>query len=334
MMSDKKISVLLPNYNNGPYLKQALDSVFNKSHQNFVIYFVDDCSIDDSVDIAKSYNDDRLIIIEKNQNSGIVDTMNRALAFIETEYFIRMDGDDISTPDRFEVLINFMDEHQDIGVCSSDIRTFGKENVVLHFERDPMINKANLIFGHSIGHASSIFRTAVFKENSIVYQDTYWRLEDYDLFYRLKDITRTTSIPGELYHYRRELYNDNPEIAVKKNEEFRKFYTEILAELGVETSAKHLDMHLQLNNRAIPTFKLKDYKNYCSLLLNANSKSKIFPQVELEKVLDKYLSKFIYRLISYNQMGPFEVLSLTRIKPSIVYYYFRAKVHQILGRNK
>ena len=35
--------------------------------------------------------------------------MNRALAFIETEYFIRMDGDDISTPDRFEVLINFMD---------------------------------------------------------------------------------------------------------------------------------------------------------------------------------------------------------------------------------
>lgn len=333
-MSDKVISVLIPNFNNAPYLREALDSIFNQTHQNFIIYFVDDCSTDDSLKIAHSYNDDRLIIIEKSENSGIVATMNSGLERIETEYFIRMDGDDISVPNRFETLIKFMDEHSDIGVCSSDIRTFGKDDLLLQFEREPLINRANLIFGHSIGHASSIFRTSVFKKNAIIYRDSYWRLEDYDLFYQLKDLTLTTSIPGELYLYRREAYNDNPEIAAKKNLEFRKFYTEILLELGVEISDKHLDMHLQLNNRAIPTFKLKDYRAYCSLLLKANAQSKIFPQAELEQVLEKYFSKFIYRMISSKKIGFVQVLGLAKSNPSVVSYFFRSKVHKILGRNK
>jgi len=332
-MSDKKISVLLPNYNNGPFLREALDSLFSQSHQDFVIYFVDDCSTDKSVEIAESYQDPRLVILKNEKNAGIVATMNKGLAQIETEYFIRMDGDDISTPDRFEKLIDFMDTHPEIGVCSSDIRMFGKEDLLLSFERDPLMNKANLIFGHAIGHASSIFRT-VFKEHKIVYRDLFWRMEDYDLFYQLKEVTFTTSIPGEYYMYRREAHNDNPEISARKNIEFKNFYTKVLKDLGLPVTEKNLKLHLQLNNREIPNYRLRDYVKYRDAIFKANKVSSIYPVNELELILHKYFSKLIYRLIEQKKVRLYEILGLFRSNPQIATYYFRSKVHSLFSRNK
>lgn len=333
-MNEKKISVLLPNYNNGPFLKVALDSIFNQSYQNFIIYLVDDCSTDNSIEIAESYHDGRLVILKNLKNLGIVATMNIGLEKIETTYFIRMDGDDISTPDRFEKLIDFMESHPTIGVCSSDIRMFGKENDLLTFERNPMVNKANLIFGHAIGHASSIFRTCIFKQHQITYRDLYWRMEDYDLFCQLKDVTLTTSISGELYLYRRETYNDNPEITERKNKTFRKFYKQILTDLNISVTEKNVRIHLELNNRETPSYRLKDYKNHLSLIRKANAKVTIYPPAELELVLEKYFSKFIYRLIAHRQVRWFEILGLIGTYPESVKYYFRAKIHGIFARNK
>ncbi|MBK9590970.1 MAG: glycosyltransferase family 2 protein [Crocinitomicaceae bacterium] len=54
-MKEPILSVLLPNFNNAPFLRQCLDSVYNQSFQDFVIYFIDDCSTDDSIEIAVSY---------------------------------------------------------------------------------------------------------------------------------------------------------------------------------------------------------------------------------------------------------------------------------------
>ena len=52
-MDKTRLSVLIPNYNNGPYLKEALDSLFAQTYTNFIIYFVDDCSTDHSLEIAE-----------------------------------------------------------------------------------------------------------------------------------------------------------------------------------------------------------------------------------------------------------------------------------------
>ena len=324
-MEQTRLSVLLPNYNNGPYLKEALESLFAQTYSNFIIYFVDDCSIDDSISIAESYSDERLVIIKKRQNSGIVDTMNVALDRIETEYYVRLDGDDISTPDRFETLVNFMDEHPEIGVCSSSIETFGIESKVMDFEKDPQLNRANLIFGHSIGHASSIFRTAVLKTNKISYVDRFWRLEDYYLFYRLKDLTLTTAIPNKFYLYRQAAYNNNDEITQRKNLAFKEFYKMVLTDLGVAITEKNLSVHLQLNNREKTTFGLKDYRNHIQLLCGANKKSLLYPVVELDLILKKYLEKICYRLIDQKKVGIMQLIGLGMRNKALVKYYFATR---------
>ncbi len=321
-----RLSVLIPNYNNGPYLKEALDSLLAQTYANFIIYFVDDCSTDNSLEIAKSYKDDRLVIIEKESNSGIVDTMNVALNRIETEYYIRMDGDDISTPERFQTLVNFMDENPEVGVCSSSIETFGLENKVRTFEKSPLMNRANLIFGHSIGHASSIFRTAVMKGNKIEYVDRFWRLEDYYLFYRLKDLTLTTAIPDKFYLYRQAAYNNNAEITVRKNLAFKKFYKMVLTDLGIEASDKNLSIHLQLNNRGKSTFGLKDYQNHIEHLREANKKLLLYPVEELDQVLRKHLEKIYYRLIDQKKITLFQILGLGEFKKTLLKYYLGTRL--------
>ncbi|NOQ73591.1 MAG: glycosyltransferase [Crocinitomix sp.] len=325
-MEQARLSVLLPNYNNGPYLKEALDSLFAQTYSNFVIYLVDDCSTDDGLAIARSYKDERLKIIEKPSNSGIVATMNVALNAIETEYYIRMDGDDISTPDRFETLVKYMDEHPEIGVCSSSIKTFGIEEKVRAFEKNPARNKANLIFGHSIGHASSIFRTAVMKDNKIEYVDRFWRLEDYYLFYRLKDLTLTTAIPNQFYLYRQEAYNNNAEITRRKNLAFKEFYEMVLSDLGVEANEKNLSIHLQLNNREKSTFSLKDYQNHIDLLRQANKKSLLYPNAELELVLNQHLEKMYYRLIDQKKITLIQIMGMGKGKKALLKYYLGTRL--------
>ncbi|MFT5820828.1 MAG: glycosyltransferase involved in cell wall biosynthesis [Crocinitomix sp.] len=325
-MEQTRLSVLLPNYNNGPYLKEALDSLFAQTYSNFIVYLVDDCSTDDSIAIAKSYKDDRLKIIEKDSNSGIVDTMNVALNAIETEYYIRMDGDDISTPGRFEILLKYMDEHPEIGVCSSSIKTFGIEEKVRAFEKDATRNKANLIFGHSIGHASSIFRTSVMKENAIKYVDRFWRLEDYYLFYRLKDLTSCTAILDQLYLYRQAAYNNNAEITQRKNLAFKEFYEMVLTDLGVEANEKNLSIHLQLNNRGKSTFGLKDYQNHIELLRQANKKSLLYPVAELELVLNQHMEKMYYRLIDQKKITFVQIMGMGKGKKALLKYYLGTRL--------
>ena len=316
------VSVLFPNYNNAPYLRECLDSLLAQQFQDFVVWFVDDCSTDNSVEIVASYKNDKFRIIRKDFNSGIVDTMNEALKRIDTKYFIRMDGDDISTPDRFRRLVEYMEAHPGIGVCSSDIQTFGSENEAWIFERDPEMNKARLIFGHGIGHASSIFRTSVFKENNLVYESQFWRMEDYLLFYRLKNLTLTTSIPGTYYHYRKGDYNTSTEIWNKKIQEFRRFYAMIFSDLGMPFGDKDIEIHLEMN-RIIPVSRqLSEYKQHVEKIARANARNMIFPGKELKLVLTASLRNVCYKLIQEKKAGFGELVPHFLKSGALFRYYF------------
>jgi len=302
------VSVLLPNYNNAPYLKECLDSLFNQTYQDFILYFIDDCSTDTSLEIVATYPQEKIVIIKKTSNSGIVDTMNAGLDAIDSKYIIRMDGDDISHPERFERLVNFMEKNPDIAVCSTDIETFGFSSELRIYERNPELNKANLIFGHSIGHASSIFRTLVLKTNNIKYENLFWRLEDYLLFYRIMKFGKTTSIDGAYYLYRRTAENENPEINVRKLTEYEKFYSMILADVGLSPNIQRLELHLVLKGLKPVSHTLSVYKKYSREIITSNKKSKLFPAKELSFVLKGALRRLVFKLFDKNKLSKAELI--------------------------
>lgn len=298
-----------------------MDSLFAQTFSDFQIFFVDDCSTDNSLEEVAAYSDPRLIVIRKEKNSGIVDTLNTGLAKIGTKYYVRMDGDDLITPDRFQVLIDYMESHPEIDVCGSAIQTFGVRNDLQVYGGNPEMNRANLIFGHSIGHASCMFRTATMHDNGITYKNDFWRLEDYQLFYLLNKVAKTTSIKNPLYHYRQEAYNVNEEIEKKKRGEYRKFYSMIFADLNLELADKNLDLHMQLSNKEKPSYGLSEYDQYIANLIKANELKKLFPVVELKAVLNKRRQELIYRLMDQRKIGFFGILREGFKNSGVLKYY-------------
>jgi glycosyltransferase involved in cell wall biosynthesis len=298
-MIQPAITVLMPNYNNEPFLKDAIDSVLNQTFTNFAFIIVDDGSTDRSVEIIKSYADKRIVFIEKKNNSGIVDTLNIGLAQITSTYFIRMDGDDISTNERFSILYQFMESNPDIGVCGSNIKIFGSANEIWRYSSDKNKCKARLIFNNGVGHASAIFRTEILKKNNISYSNKYPYMEDYDLFSRLKQHTEFTNIQKELYHYRILEHNSTVKNYHTRLERYREFFKYILTELAIEPSKKNVELHLEFFITSSLSFHIREYKQWMSLLILQNMQTNTYPGNALEEILTErwehfFLKSFLY----------------------------------------
>ena len=95
-----QVAVVLPVFNSSPFLKECLDSVFNQTYSNFVIYAVDDGSTDNSLEILRDYEskDSRVKIITQS-NQGVSVARNAALQALAKQselfqYVVFLDSDD------------------------------------------------------------------------------------------------------------------------------------------------------------------------------------------------------------------------------------------------
>lgn len=104
-----RISVLMGIYNCAPTLQEALDSLYAQTYQDFKIILCDDGSKDDTLKIAEENArlHENVIVIRNSKNIKLAATLNHCLKYADTEYVARMDGDDISVPNRLETLVNF-----------------------------------------------------------------------------------------------------------------------------------------------------------------------------------------------------------------------------------
>ena len=67
-----QVSVIVPNYNHAPYLRQRLDSIFNQTFQDFEVIILDDCSTDNSKEVIEEYRNRSQVshVVYNETNSG------------------------------------------------------------------------------------------------------------------------------------------------------------------------------------------------------------------------------------------------------------------------
>ncbi len=111
------VSVLLPVFNAGATLADALDSLLRQRLQSFEILAVDDGSTDNTPEILTAYaaRDARVRPLLQ-PHTGLVQALNHGLASARGRYIARMDGDDICMPDRLQAQCAFLDSSPDIGL--------------------------------------------------------------------------------------------------------------------------------------------------------------------------------------------------------------------------
>ena len=94
---DKSIAIIIPNYNKSKYLKECLDSAVNQTYQNKEIIFVDDCSTDNSLEIAYEYEKNYKFfkVIALKQNAGVSNARNIGVENCNSDYIVFLDSDDV-----------------------------------------------------------------------------------------------------------------------------------------------------------------------------------------------------------------------------------------------
>lgn len=183
-----RISVLMGIYNCASTLVEALDSLYEQTYQDFKIILCEDGSTDSTYQVAKDYASmhDNIILLKNEQNKGLNYTLNRCLEYADTEYIARMDGDDISLPDRFEKEINFLDNHQEYAVVSGPMIYFDENGDYRKGSGRGEIKKEHFIHGSPICHAPCMARTDVFKAvGGYTVNDKLLRVEDYHLWFKI-----------------------------------------------------------------------------------------------------------------------------------------------------
>lgn len=171
------------------FLDQSLESIYCQTLKPDVVIIVKDGQItkDLEVVLAKWTEKLPLKVVGYEQNHGLSYALNYGLQFVETELVCRMDSDDICVANRFEKQIKYMENNQNVALCSGYITEFLEDpNEIVSIRTVPIEKekiKERLKIRNAFNHVTVCFRkSAVLAVGG--YQNSPY-FEDYDLWTRI-----------------------------------------------------------------------------------------------------------------------------------------------------
>lgn len=207
-----KISVIMGIYNprDNRQLPAAILSIINQTMTDWELILCDDGShVSHQPLIREAIGmDDRIIRIRNKTNQGLGYSLNQCLRIAKGKYIARMDGDDISEPDRFEKEYDFLEKHAEYQWVGSNALLFD-ESGVWGEDKMPETPEAEDFLAYSpYIHPSVMFRAEVLhKIKGYPISEETRRCEDYELFMRLyRAGFRGYNIQEALLRYREDEY--------------------------------------------------------------------------------------------------------------------------------
>lgn len=112
-----EVCVVVPVFNYGKYLESCLRSILRQKDVDLTILVLDDASTDDSLSIARKISDEdpRVRVIAHSNNLGMVPTINEGVAAANSEYFVKLDADDMLTEGSLRRSVAFLQAFPSVG---------------------------------------------------------------------------------------------------------------------------------------------------------------------------------------------------------------------------
>lgn len=211
------ISVIMPVYNAGNFLGEAIDSILNQTYQNFELIIVNDASTDESAKVIREYvrmYPKKIIAIhlKKNINGGGDAAGNVGFALAKGEYVARMDSDDVAEPSRLEKQLRYMQIHKKIDVLGSCAEVINAKGDVIGEKNVPLTHKAILqefFTFHPMIHPTVMVRRSSV-EGNVLYSQELPSNNDYLTFFKLiMTGKKFANLPDKLLLYRLHGTNDS-----------------------------------------------------------------------------------------------------------------------------
>jgi len=186
-MDNVTVTVLMPVFNGGKYIAEAIDSVIRQSYTHYELLIIDDGSTDNTLEVIRSFEDARIRVISQS-NAGVAAALNKGLEHAKGKYIARFDADDVCLPSRLQVQVQFLDTHPDYIVVGSEAEYISEENDHLfHFKSYAHQNNEiqKTLYTHCpFIHSSVMFRKEVVTANG-GYLELAHNMEDYLLWIQI-----------------------------------------------------------------------------------------------------------------------------------------------------
>lgn len=213
-----KVSVVIPCYNYGEYIDEAVDSVLAQNYDDYEIIIVNDGSTDAYTNkLLAGYDKPKTRVIVTT-NNGVARARNIGISEARGQYILPVDPDDKIGNTYLEKAVKILDKHQEIGIVYSQVEFFGARKGKVAFKPYKLENilVGNVICCSAFFRKSDWEKVGGFNSNMIHgFEDwNFWLslieigaqpclIPEVLFYYRLKDQSRSTVL---IKHYRAEMY--------------------------------------------------------------------------------------------------------------------------------
>ena len=197
-----KVTIGIPFYNAERYLANAIHSVINQSYSDWFLILLNDGSTDNSLNIARSFECDKIKVISDGVNRGLVFRLNQLSQLVTTIYYARMDADDILHRNRISEQVAYLETHRDVDVVGTGVYYINNDNYVYGkgCAENVAQTKKEALNGKGFFHPTIMGKTDWFRHNQ--YDENAVRMEDFELWVRTVDHSKFANIDKPLYFYR------------------------------------------------------------------------------------------------------------------------------------
>lgn len=185
-----RVSIIMATYNCKDTLKKSIDSILLQTYTDWEFIICDDCSSDGSYGVLLEYKNrysDKFIVLRNEVNSKLAFSLNRCLEIAKGEYIARMDGDDISVPERLQRQVSFLDANPEYAVVGTAMSAFEQDDCKLKNTRyvKEIPSPNDLLNGPCFFHATIMMRKQAYElVGGYTVSDRTMRAQDYDMWFR------------------------------------------------------------------------------------------------------------------------------------------------------
>lgn len=223
------ISILMPVFNNAETLMIAVRSMVEQSCTDWELLLIDDGSTDGTAALALQIRDPRVrVIVDGAGNQGLAARLNHGVDLARGRYIARMDGDDISYPERLQRQVEFLTAHPKVDLVGCGMVIFKGKGELVGLQLARRTHEeicGSPVRSCLLPHATWMGRAEWFRANR--YDSSRLRAEDRELLLRTRLSSCFAGIPEPMYGYRVN------KVSLRKNSLARFTYLKALLEDGV-----------------------------------------------------------------------------------------------------
>ena len=301
-------------FNAEKYVKQAIDSIINQTFEDWELIVVDDKSTDNTYHILNQYKDDRITIFQNEKNEGPAYSRTFSLHHAKGEFIAVFDADDISMPKRLEIEYQYLLNHPEIQLVSSDADIIDESNKIIYrryVKRRSIYSEemfVKILFHCTIYHSSVMIRGSFLKINHLEYDLDYPCNQDYHLWSRIIFLGKMVKLSESLIKYR---ISSNQISATKRGLQLKlanRLRSEMFTKLKIKFSERELEV-----------FNMLEIGEFDDMDLILNTLSKLYLNVDSSFVNKDFLKQEILLQIS-NGLKNKSILGIHRLVIKLSYY--------------